>query len=700
LGDLRELKVDPGRSGTFTSADGLLTATILTHDTDLGPTFEWTSDYGVDAVIAKGSNNADAFVYDPPKAEDFGDSNLHAPLQDNGKYAGLSHISFCYDIELKVTKDAKPSFTRTFDWTIDKSVKPASWDLFKGDSGTSKYTISVTKSAPKDSNFAVEGSITIKNPDPTNPAKVTNVLDVITQAGTINAAVTCPDPYPFTVPANGTVTCTYKATEADGLTGAPGTNKATVQTASDSKVKGGSGTAEFKFDNPTKVVNDSITVEDSFANATGNPWTFDKTSSVDYLRKFACGETRTVNNTATIKETGQSDSASVKVNCYDLGVKKDAQTSLTRTYKWTITKAAWEADESAKVSDLTLSVGQTYPVKYLVTVDSSGFTDSAWKVKGNITISNPSPINAELDSVSDVVSPDIAASVDCPSLSVPANGSLVCSYKADLTNANDRTNTATAKLKNNDYAPDGTATPSGTTDFSGSTPVSFASATITKVDDNVTVTDTNKVDPLGTANVSDAPKTFKYNYNVGPYDKCGIKSPIDNTATFTTDDTGTKGDAKWTINVKVPCTGCTLTIGYWKTHADSQSRRTNPIATFQVLDKVGGTIYLGTQGGAKTVAVDKTNVVSILNDAGSSNGIKKLYAQLLGAKLNIANGADPSAVQSTIDAADAFLANKNAADWDSLTKAQKNNVLSWMTKLDQYNNGLSGPGHCSESRTA
>jgi len=69
---------------------------------------------------------------------------------------------------------------------------------------------------------------------------------------------------------------------------------------------------------------------------------------------------------------------------------------------------------------------------------------------------------------------------------------------------------------------------------------------------------------------------------------------------------------------------------------------------------------------------------------------------VLGAKLNIANGVDGSAVASTIDDADAFLMLYHRQNWSSLSKAQRNMVLSWMPTLDTYNHGLIGPGHCSQ----
>jgi hypothetical protein len=76
-----------------------------------------------------------------------------------------------------------------------------------------------------------------------------------------------------------------------------------------------------------------------------------------------------------------------------------------------------------------------------------------------------------------------------------------------------------------------------------------------------------------------------------------------------------------------------------------------------------------------------------------SNGITKLYAQLLAAKLNIRNGVDPGAVSSIIAEIDSFLAVHDYRDWSSLSDSQKDSVLNWMNTLDDYNNGLIGPGH-------
>ena len=139
-----------------------------------------------------------------------------------------------------------------------------------------------------------------------------------------------------------------------------------------------------------------------------------------------------------------------------------------------------------------------------------------------------------------------------------------------------------------------------------------------------------------------------------------------------------------------PPTGdaCTRTIGYWKTHAGfgPQADVVTPLLP----------LWLGTSGGAKSVHVTTAALaVALLDKSGdASNGINKLYAQLLGAKLNIANGASGSAILQTITQADLFLATHGAADWSSLSSAQRQQVLMWAATLDDYNNGRIGPAHC------
>jgi hypothetical protein len=91
------LKVEPVADGTYT--DGTLTVTIDVRNTADGPVFDFTANLGVDAVIVKGGPDADVYQYDPP-SEVTADTALHAPVNpNNNNFYGLSHISFCYDVE-------------------------------------------------------------------------------------------------------------------------------------------------------------------------------------------------------------------------------------------------------------------------------------------------------------------------------------------------------------------------------------------------------------------------------------------------------------------------------------------------------------------------------------------------------------------------------------------------------------------------
>ena len=679
-------------NGVYTN--GTLTVTTTNND---GTYFDWTSNLGLDAVIVKGGDNADAFVYDPPQ-ESTSDTRLHAPFKADGTPRNISHIEFCYDLELEVEKTATTSFTRTNNWTIDKSVSPDTLDLFTGDSGISEYTVSVDKGTPTDSDFAVNGTIQVYNPAPFAASGV-DVQDVISGfSGNVN--VDCGVTLPTTLPSKGTLNCTYEAALTDG---SDRTNTATATTTTD-KLGDGSGTADVNFGDPTNEVNKTVSVDDSVEGPLG---TFSDDGSKEYEKTFSCdGDEGTHNNTASLIGDGGanlgSDSASVTVNCYALSVSKDAQTSFTRTWNWTI-------DKSADQSELTLSPGQEFLVNYSILVNASA-TDSARNVTGNITVSNPAPVDATINNVSDVISGfSGTVDVECAGVNsfpttLPAGETLNCEYAAEnLPDGSPRTNTATATLQNYSYSSSGTATATGTTDFSGSAAVTFGSTPTVETDEEINLSDTYigglQPNPVS-VKASEVPKTFNYSRTVGPYDTPGDRT-VENTACLVTNDTSAERCDSVTIIVHVPADGCTLTIGYWKTHADPTSNRTNPNATGELLAELGS-VWLGQPGGTGKFNLevkDTTTAVKVLNKWDeSSNGIYKLQAQLFAAKLNIANGADGSAVAGTIQQADSFLATNNKL-WGDLSKAKKNQVLSWATTLDKYNNGLIGPGHCNQERT-
>jgi len=131
--------------------------------------------------------------------------------------------------------------------------------------------------------------------------------------------------------------------------------------------------------------------------------------------------------------------------------------------------------------------------------------------------------------------------------------------------------------------------------------------------------------------------------------------------------------------------GCTYTQGYWKTHSvDPAGNNT---------DKWPANVQAnGLTLGA--VSYTEAQLVSILNTSPSGgNGLVSLAHQLIAAKLNVENGADPAAVASAIAAADALISSRVVPPIGngSLTNATTSALNQALTA---YNEGGVGPGHC------
>jgi hypothetical protein len=133
------------------------------------------------------------------------------------------------------------------------------------------------------------------------------VTDVVTPA--ISATVDCGVTFPHTLAAGGELVCSYDADLPDGTSR---TNTATVTTSGD--VGGDTATADVTFGDPTTVVNGSVNVDDTNDDGDAGPFTGSNTYTYDL--NFTCDEDEGQHdNTATIVETGQSDDATVIVEC-------------------------------------------------------------------------------------------------------------------------------------------------------------------------------------------------------------------------------------------------------------------------------------------------------------------------------------------------------------------------------------------------
>ena len=145
--------------------------------------------------------------------------------------------------------------------------------------------------------------------------------------------------------------------------------------------------------------------------------------------------------------------------------------------------------------------------------------------------------------------------------------------------------------------------------------------------------------------------------------------------------------SEFTANLQcstLPCEdlqlGCTYTQGYWKTHG--------PIPTGNNINQWPVTsLSLG------TVSYTDLELQAIFDKPAAGNGLISLAHQLIAAKLNIANGADGTAVAAAITAADALIAGLVVPPVGS-GSLPPSATSSLTTTLTSYNEGIIGPGHC------
>ena len=393
---------------------------------------------------------------------------------------------------------------------------------------------------------------------------------------------------------------------------------------------------------------------------------------------------------APLNSGGNRPTISHVTFCYDfeLGVSKTAVTAFDRDFDWSITKDSQETDGSTAQDPFEVSENEDAQLDYRVVVTKSAEQDSNHRVSGTITVTNPHPtLAAQGVSVTDSITGGISATVDCAAaagnqstgLTIAGGGTLTCTYTAALPDDEDRTNTATA-----------TTTTVGIGSGTGTAAVSFANTTPTTTDDCANVSDTFTV--TGAPNGSIC-TTTTFNYRVTIQSEvldCGLNE-INNTATVAATSDESEQTASEKVYVLKNCpevgNGCTLTQGYWKNHGDPTRKQFD--ATWNLLPGgLGANTALFTSGKTWMQAF-KTPV--------AGNPYWALAYQYMAAKLNILAGADSNAVAAALASAETYLAMSPTTKW---SKTQKDAMTALAATLDRYNNGLTGPGHCSSDRVA
>jgi hypothetical protein len=118
---------------------------------------------------------------------------------------------------------------------------------------------------------------------------------------------------------------------------------------------------------------------------------------------------------------------------------------------------------------------------------------------------------------------------------------------------------------------------------------------------------------------------------------------------------------------------CTYTIGFWKNHEEVWP--TNSLI-------LGGVLYT------------KAQLLAILNQPAQGNGLIFLAHQMIAAELNVLNGATLPLTQSTALSNAHTLINGLVIPPVGAGYLAPSSASALTQTLDQYNNGITGPGHC------
>jgi hypothetical protein len=143
----------------------------------------------------------------------------------------------------------------------------------------------------------------------------------------------------------------------------------------------------------------------------------------------------------------------------------------------------------------------------------------------------------------------------------------------------------------------------------------------------------------------------------------------------------------WTVVSTMPCDiGCTLTPGYWKTHSSYGPAPYDD--TWASLANGADTAFF----------LSGQSYYQVLGTQPAGNAYYILARAYIAAQLNGINGASFTSIQATFDQATALLQGYTPAKVAALGKASavRQSFISLAGTLDAFNNGVTGPGHCSE----
>jgi hypothetical protein len=620
---------------------------------------------------------------------------------------------------LKIIKDAVPDGATDFDFDLTGAGLPADLDLDDDANGTLPNNQTF-------SNLTPGGTRTV-----TESATASHTLTNIACTGATNSTVTIGADSDFDAGDTGisvvlapgeNVICTFTNTGNGSIT--------IVKNAVPDAAQ------DFDFDNTGAGVPADLDLDDdadgtlpssqTFGDLPAGSRSFTETAVAGWtLTNIQC--TGATSSTITIGADSDFDAGDAgvtvglalgeNVTCtftntrHSVTVVKTATETFKRGFAWGIVKTANPA------GPIDLDPGQVYFQDYDIAVDTTGYTDSAFAVSGNITINNPNAFAVTINSVTDEISGGVGAvSVSCPQTlpySLAGGGNLVCTYSSSLPDGTTRTNTASVALA-------GVADP-----FTDDESVTFVGASPSSYQNNcLAVSDVwngGAPEAIGTVCVTGTPhsagaQTAPHTYDMDKEIPTGVAQcgqvTYNNTATGTTNTSGTEvsDDASVVVNILCP-QGCTLTQGYWKTHNPQFAAARNgkgppPDEAWNLITPAGALSGFFTTSNSYPVAgpnAPSFTWFQVFWTAPKGNAYYNLAHQYMAAKLNILDGVTPpAAVAAAITAAEDIFDSYTPAQIGALkaNNALRQQIITLAGTLGAFNEGTGDVAHCTEDQTS
>ena len=475
-------------------------------------------------------------------------------------------VTICDQENLIVSKKVKASYERDYDWSITKEVDKTDFTVAGSNNAEAHYKVTAKASAPQDSAKTVSGTITITNPNKTVGELTATVTDIISiDKGTCTIKGTDADAdadgFQVILEDEQTVTLDYDCVVPEDTNISEGySNTALVIWGKNRSQK---AVEEFTFE-PAKVTDEVVTVVDNKTTGDfvelGTLNVSEAPKNFDYTLPLAgvTGTCTDYTNTAMVNEKtdqGEENSASAKATVCsgaDLFVEKNVAGTMNRSYLWDIDKELLSqqpiaADpETGKVN-----------VDYRVTVTQPSYTDSNWKMTGQITVVNTNDwqdVAATLTDVTDIGGgaactitgvdgkniTDSDPSLDGFQLVIPRSTTWKLNYECSFTSqpSYEGKNTATVTW-------DAVAASTSGSSHSFSAPITEGIWDDTPLDDTVTITDTAfNFGSDWVVKVGESPETMTRDYTVTwTVDKAGTCQDFPNTAKLLGDDGFTAQDS-------------------------------------------------------------------------------------------------------------------------------------------------------------